>query len=429
MDLNKSLTRARRILKWRWSRALTRLLLPVSAYSASIVTISLAWFSRSGSFKFDNTSWLDWIIAGVLLLILIAGAWQIWRELKLTRGITVNRDELSDLMTLARNDASQSVVNIAGDLTWLSEDSDTLLEIKRTYPSVEFKIYFERDAIADHLRPVVDRLSQHGIRFIPYPGNFKPGFQCMLIDADLPQDKRVLATWREGGKLTGMQRSEQKFFWKEYTAEHRLVPDAIRSIVDLIDLWPKRPVLVGFTGINNVGKTALATAVRTRLSKKCNPVMFFDPFREATSGVSLQDNFRMMIFQLLEYNANPEADVYIFDTTAAESLCYLALRGSPEGDQSYQQLAHACQDVMKRFDLVIEVQKDRDDIDNPTTYLTATDRRQIRDKLNEFYTRFGLVRDRVVIGSDHFQLSLDEQAEAISNRVLRLLDERNNRNV
>lgn len=110
MDLNESLTRARRILNSRWRRALPNLLLPVSAYIASVTTISLAWFNRSGSFRFDKNSWLDWTFAGVLLLVLVAGAWQIWREIKHTRGITVNRDELSDLMTLARNDATHSVV-------------------------------------------------------------------------------------------------------------------------------------------------------------------------------------------------------------------------------------------------------------------------------------------------------------------------------
>jgi hypothetical protein len=316
------------------------------------------------------------------------------------------------------------VVNIAGDLTWLAEDRGTLLALKQKKPAVEFKIYYEKTSLPENLEPIVEELARNGIRFIPYPREFTPGFQCILIDGGDANEQRVTSTWREGKRLTGQERSQQRFHYKEYTSEHKLVPFAIRGITKLLDSWPKSPVLVGITGVYNVGKTALASALRNSLPQICKTVLFYDPFREPISGVTLQDNFRMMIFQLLESNANPDADVYIFDTTIAECLCYLALRG-PEGDHTYQQLAHACAEVMRRFDMIIEVHKDKDDIDCPTTHLTGADRRQIRENLKEFYDRYALVRQKVVLRTDSFENSVEVASAAIRQRVLRVLDSRN----
>src|ERR1700694_91294 len=111
VDLDLSLARAQRILNRRWRRAFPGLLLPIAAYIASIVTISLAYFARSGRFQFEKTSLIDWIIAGVLVFVAAAGGWQIRRERRASPGIIVNRDELTDLVTLTRHEATRSVVN------------------------------------------------------------------------------------------------------------------------------------------------------------------------------------------------------------------------------------------------------------------------------------------------------------------------------
>jgi hypothetical protein len=80
---------------------------------------------------------------------------------------------------------------------------------------------------------------------------------------------------------------------------------------------------------------------------------------------------------------------------------------------------------MKRFDMIIEVHKDIDDIDCDTKHLTGAERRQIRDTLNEFYKTYALVREKVELKTDSFDDSLRAQSAALRQRVLRVLDSRN----
>src|SRR5258708_6070060 len=133
--------RVHAILRRSWWRRFSGLFLPLVTHIASVTSIFIVWFTRGGSFNFDILSFKDWIICFVAAALTFGGIHLIRKALPLTSEMLVSRGDLSILLTAARAEATISIHIVAGDLSWLIDDLDSLLAIKSKKQSLRLYIH------------------------------------------------------------------------------------------------------------------------------------------------------------------------------------------------------------------------------------------------------------------------------------------------
>ena len=86
------------------------------AHFVSIVGLYQLLFGGDRSFKPEK--FIHWSALGVLIALLIHGLIEVWKKMKNTDSYLVNYSQLHDLLTVARYEAENSIINIGGDLSW-----------------------------------------------------------------------------------------------------------------------------------------------------------------------------------------------------------------------------------------------------------------------------------------------------------------------
>lgn len=412
-NLQATQCRVRRIFKKRTIRFLRELLLPITALLTSIITIFLAWFMRTGAFQFIASSWLDWTILIVLVFITFNGFIFLTSTLQ-QKQIKVTRSELSDIISVVRSEADFSVINISGDLSWLKDDYYYLLAIKKSKPDLRIKIFCDRSGIPLESIEMVKELNSHGIEFFSYPFSISPFLKCIFVDRSNLENRRLYTIAHHRSPKMGEPREQHPFILKEYGPEPSFEIESINALITTLESIQRSPMKVGISGVNNVGKTRIATKLRDCLSKKFKVQFFADQFFLSGNGTNIKDNFIILCSQLLA-KEDPNVDICIYDRTLVDNLCFMMLRD--KDDRLYRELLSLFAQTVKNYELIVDVHRADDDYSTDTKLLKGSDRICIRKSLDSFFQTYDLQKLDVFTDTKNLEQSINQAVVMLYNRI------------
>jgi hypothetical protein len=422
-NINAVHDRVRKIIRIQKVKKLwdSDVLVPLTAHVGSFITVFSAWFMRTGSFEFRVSSWTDWFIAFVLILVTYSGIRLIIDKLGIHDRFLVKRGELSDLNTEVMFEAESSVAIIGGDLSWLQEGYKAISYLKESKPELKIRIYHDRLRFSQEIKTLVNKLHELGTEFSPYPKSLSHPFIGMLIDGETP-DVRLYTYTRSRLPKTGEPRSEHPFLWQKFDGESRPFLLAVSAFLSAVDVNNFHFIRVGICGSNNVGKTRLAMKLKDILSKHLTVKLYLDEWRMKGGGSDLEYNYTVLIAQLLN-EMNAKGDVTVFDRTSIDALCFLRLKSRPN-DYLFESISPDIAKVASQFDVLLDVHKSSEDYSKNTTYTSGEERKFIRETLDSFFSRYGIEPYKVVLETGRFDESIENTAREIAQEILKTVRER-----
>ena len=417
-DLSEARQAVGKLRRRRRFVSLRRAVLPITAHLGSVGTIFTVYFFRVGSFAFDATSWVDWVVCAVLALVVASGLYITIRELRRSNGVIVERTELTNLLAVGRVDAETSAETLAGDLSWLEEEAPALRAVKEARPTLRITVFYDRDRVPPDLLLRVSELEDCGIELIPYPRGIVPRIRCMVVDRALPDATRACTYVRHGCEVAGVPRPRHQFEWHELSPSNTIVVSALSSMIAILRSTMTPTFRIGISGINNVGKTTCAARLRCMLQQRFTVDLIPDHFRTVGNGTELDDNSRMLFEQLADNHSN--ADVCIYDRTLIDNLCFLRMRNR-QNESLYHKLAPVVASASTMLDLTVDIRAPANSPIRKTTHVSAADRKFVRRALDEFFSTYGVNRLRVEVDPDDFDASINRAVASAAERIEHVL--------
>lgn len=420
-DANVAIIRAHKVLKFHKLRSYNKVILPLVSHLAAIVTIGVAWFNRAGSFKFSPESLLDWIMSFVLIGF-ASCIYLIIKSFVDSGSIKVTRDQASDLVALARSEAESSFINISGDLSWLKEDYLQLKALKENKPHLKMQIYYDSGIVSAENLEIMKRLISIGIEFTPYPHAVSSKMKCILVDRESVNHSRLFAISKIPISETVDPRDTGFRLWQAYTDRSSLTFKGVISFLDILEKAKPKPILIGISGINNVGKTTFASKLYERLRTKFNTDLVDDVFKQIQDGTSIGSNYFILFSQLKNMGRN-DAEIMIFDQTIIDTFCYLRMR-TQENDTIIHNLGKEIAEVARSFDLLINLNKSYDDYSKSSQHITLAERKFMREAIEDFFKNYHIEKIDVVINGNGFNHSTEENIERITEMISEIRQKR-----
>jgi hypothetical protein len=407
-DFDVARRRVKRILNRARIKNLWKSVTPLASYIASLLSIFRLWFYRTGKFQFNPTHWSDRLILILLGLLLFASLRLLITEWIGAHQAIVKRSELYDLISVALSDADTTATIFAGDLSWLGEMLPALTTLKNARPELRLSIYYDRSRIPHEIIELISQLDELGVKLTPYPIGTDPAIRCLLIDNKSSESTRLYIYSRHRPVPPSAGRKNHLFLWQEYGHESKAILSSVRALVNTFEGISHDPIRVGICGVNNVGKTHLATALRDALAKRYAVQLVPDQFRVAHGSRDLRDTYRVVLSQLL---VQPEAgiDICIFDRTLLDNYCALLIRS--KFDEKIRSISPLVASEMRKLDLILYVKRADGDYSADTTFLTGEERGQIKKALDNFFITYDLPTFEILLDGKMFDESLQRAVQ------------------
>lgn len=341
-------------------------------------------------------------------------------QLTASRGmsaITVTRKELIDLIASARAEAIATVINLSGDLSWVTDELSAIRAVKEKRPALRVRIFYDLTRVPRSMISALRELRELGVELRPYPLHAVPeGIRCMLIDPDEPQERRLFWFARGDPPPVGSDRMDHHFVWHQAVPESGLVLDSVRSLVKALDASPRKPVRIGICGVNNVGKTTFVKQLAKCLSdRRLSASTVNDVFRQFPAKVDLHGNYAMLARQLIEEGKKQDCDVEIFDRTSVDNFCYLRLRESAVDDGGA--LAIIVANSVRAFDLLVDVRWVGENYCHNTRRVTGEQRQVVRGIIDEFFHTHDLKVEIVTFDPNNLSASMPSEVARIADLI------------
>lgn len=414
-DIGAAKRRAGKVYRAGIRERLKKLVIPLAAHLGSLVTISLAWFARSGSFDFDIHSFWDWIVGSVVGLVAYNGVLLVIRALPATTELTVSRSQIQDLLAAHRSTAENSIRIVAGDLSWLDDDLASLKAIITDNPSIEIHIHYDRQRVHNNLVSQIAELDKAGVLLHPYGTPTYPRVRFTLIDKERAERTRAFTYAHSGLPPPQQDRQDHQFRWREFRPGAKILIQAFSTITELLETSSPDPIRIGISGLNNVGKTQLADHLRNSMRRRFSVRLVPDQFRVAGNGTTVEDSLVILFKELLAWSSRNGEDILIFDRTPIDNLLFLRLRAG--NDTVYNAIGGAIADLAKSLDLLVFVRRSEEDFLKETTHVTGPERRAISDMFEQFFTTYDVPRREIFLQGENFDASLREAVESLSQEA------------
>jgi hypothetical protein len=388
---------ARKISRRRILARVWPLWVPMVGYVGSICTIVFLWFNRGGSFKFQY-SLIDWGVLVTSLVVILIGGITIKDQVLMPREFTVSREELASWVASIRATAEVSIRIMAGDLSWLADDMETLLEMRSRLPDVNMYLYYRWDRVLPTHARDLNRLVASGTRLCPYLSGQNLSARFTLIDMENRDTVRALTYQKLQPRKLDEPRNANRFRCIDYgLGKMTPVVDTFAAMCELLEENRPGPTRISVSGINNVGKTRLATALRDMLVERGLTVRLVpDQYRTYGAGASYEASQVILIRSILELQKQDYDDVVIFDRSVLDDFIFLQLR-SPN-DTRPDPLAGRIADALRQFAMILRVTPPGVAYMNGTTHVSRSDRVRVDELFRHFLHTYDISVQSVVTG-------------------------------
>lgn len=392
-----------------------------ASYYLAIFALVQMKFIQDNKFVFEINDIWSYVMVLLCAVLFYFGSKNLFDEIVAANEIVVTRDELHDLINFARYNATESVINFAGDISWLKNDLKDIEYIKSIHTGVTFSLYYDKRRTSSEDKDKIRNLQRKGIiSAISYPCDDIVKIRCMFVDLHSTNQLS------DNSKAYVYQRcadNSDKFIWHEYSSKDKTFSNAVESIVGLLSLVKTPSIRVGFSGINNVGKTTLANKCVSILSKHKKTKLYTDAFYD----FDRKNNYDNMcvLFEQLTNESSAEEGINLFDRTVFDNYQYSYLRATTNSHHNLQKLYPLVADSMTKYDLIVYVKRKVEKYDFDTTHVTRTDRKNMDRQFEHFYrTKRGLKTKTVYVDFDDFENSIDILSKEISNDVVQLYEKK-----
>ena len=398
------------------------------AHFVSIIGLYQLLFGGDRSFKPEK--FIHWVALGILIALLIHGLIEVWKKMKNTDLYLVNYSQLHDLLTVARYEAENSIINIGGDLSWLDKDIDSLKEIKEEHPQIKIKIYYDKQKLSHDTKKLVKNLQEEEIvELIPYPTNIKtPEIRCMVTDFNYSDTKECkIYIYRKVERK--FKKNRDIFEWREYSYENNPeLYDAIASILNILNKVKCSSILIGVSGINNSGKTSIIRECAEILKKSFSVYVVEDIFRDITTKSQI-DRLNQTLFTKLAIiiEENYEEQIVIFDRTPFDNFVYYIMREMCKANALTRQFKKntilttynsIIRKEQNKFDLKFQVKRKKELPNYSTKWVSAKERKCALDLYQEMEIEYMSDYETCFrIGDDAFSQDVESAAKIMAEKI------------
>lgn len=389
------------------------------SYGLAIFALFQSCFFQNNQFSFNPTSPWSYAVSVICILLFCFGIKNIYDKIKESSEIIVNKSELHDLINFARHNATESVINFAGDLSWLKNETADIEQIKREHNGIMFTLYYDKKRTSNEDKKLIRSLHNKGIiNAVGYPYDDIVKLRCMFIDLHSNNELR------DSSKAYVYQRCDNnadKFIWHEYSSKDKVFANSVESIVGLLSLVKKPTFRVGFSGINNVGKTALAEKCETILSANHKVKLYGDAFYSYSKKTNY-DNMCVLCQQLSNESIENEI-INLYDRTVYDNYRYSYLRAGRTNNTNLHRLDPLINDSMTKYDIIYYVKRKNEKFDFDTTHVTRADRQSLNREFEHYYSnKQGLNVKTVYVDFGDIENSLCTLSKEISDEILKLYE-------
>jgi hypothetical protein len=298
------------------------------------------------------------------------------------------RDKFFDFIDKERLNARSSIINIVGDMSWIDQEKEKIEQLINTTNNLSMIFYYDPD-VTESKQKIIDEYKRMGAKMIPYPVSGGADIKLMVIDIET----------EESSKMYGIERCNESGFqgfkvhiFDNYTYPIKMAKEFLRFLPLL-----KRTIVIGISGINNIGKTTLIGEIKRQLNNKV--VVIDDPWvdiekpKDTTStdekriysrNVALACLHKQLFDFLQVFFANADKKVIIFDRTPLDNCVFLDYNTTHDFP-NIGAIRTSTKEFTKYLDLIIELKPDGNFRYNDTTYLKTDERKKIKKNISKRY--------------------------------------------
>ena len=346
------------------------IVLDLATYLGSVGTIYSVYFNSSN--KFDIADKEDWFVGGFLCFILFV--WLIRTInilfLKLS-SVELKRDSFFKFISIEKSKASASLINIAGDVSWLINEKESFKKTKEDNPNLDVWIFFDKSKIVDgNVLNVINEYKALGIKMIEYPFSV-PHLKALIIDSEL-DDKRFLV----------FKKIDDKIKIDVFKNDNIAISFA-EAFVKSIKSYPNK-IIVGVSGLNNLGKTTLTSLLKETYGD--NLAIINDTFKHDADN-SFESAILSLCFQLYDFTnilRNSKSKIILFDRTPIDNLAFMYLnrKQSQAFDFYIESICDEIMEFMNSFYFIAFLKPGQNGFQyRQTTHLDSKTRKLVRKRL------------------------------------------------
>lgn len=292
---------------------------------------------------------LDYVITAFLLLIIIVYMFRLKAILN-RRKLKLKKKLFFEYINRRLNNA-KSIINIAGDLSWLAIQYETYTKLKKEERQI--KIYYSENSInkPGHRYDTIQKYKDLGVEMIPYPKGFELQSQSikgMILDyGDDDLKFYSFSKLDEGGncmQCSQYERSDPEF--KIVSSYIHALDENLKAVkkikeVTLSQGKPENLFLIGVSGLNNIGKTTLCRKLANEYGEEFVELIP-DTFIQHSKTSDLPIALFCISTQIALFNKiiidNPSKRIFIFDRTPIDNFAFLQVHKNLLKKQQRSQL-------------------------------------------------------------------------------------------
>lgn len=362
--------------------------------AASIVALNF----HSGDKWLFKGDIIDWSIILLCGLVLIHSILIVKKEVEQNLNVLVfdEKNDFYKYIQKERKKANSSIVNLAGNLSWLRKEKDKLILLKQHKPELRIKIYY--DEIEEGLDVFIKECKDAGIVIEPYPIRNLPNIKSIVIDSMSGEEAKMYVILRH------------KDGFKVYLCHKDSF--SLKFAQSLISCFPKlkQKKIIGLSGINNIGKTSIATALKKYYGEKITVID--DPFisdYESNSDTA----FVCLNKQMKEYLQALKSDkeIILFDRTPIDNyVCLKMCYSGVSGNTNYLVfIRESAIELTKAFHLILLLVPHKKYKITDTSKLKRKQRVSMRDQISSLYDNYSNKKDIVIEQNAQFKTKINDE--------------------
>ncbi len=341
-----------------------------ASYFGSVVTIYSVYFNSSN--KFDPTDSTDWYLSIFLIFILLVWLIKTIKNLFLNLGsLELERESFFKFISIEKSKASISLINIAGDVSWLINEKDSFAQTKQTNPNLDVWVFYDKLKVVDkHVLEVIEEYKKLGIKMVEYPFAV-PHLKALIIDSE-SDDKRFFVFKKLDSKIK-----------IDLFKNDNIALNFAEAFVQSIRSYPTK-IIIGISGLNNLGKSTLSSILKEEFGEKIAIVN--DTFKHDADN-SFESSVLALCFQLYDFTnvlRNSKSKVILFDRTPIDNLAFMYInrKQSRSFDFYIESICDEIMEFMNSFYFIAFLKPDQTGFQyRATTHLDSKTRKLIRKRL------------------------------------------------
>lgn len=383
--------------KWRNMSIVLRITFAVFVYLGSAASIITLNFHIDNKWVFKGNLF-DWFIiilcgSGLIHTIMI-----VIKEVKQNSKVLIfeEKDDFYKYIQKERKKANSSIVNLAGNLSWLRKEKDKLIALKKYKPELKIEIYY--DEIEAGLEAFIKECKDAGIVIEPYPIRNLPNIKSIVVDSKNGEEAKmyVILRYHDGFKV------------------HLCDKDSfsLKFAQSLISCLPKlkQKKIIGLSGINNIGKTSIATALKKHYGEKI--AIIDDPFisdYESNSDTA----FVCLNKQIKEYlqALNSDKEIILFDRTPIDNYVCLKMNYAGSSGNNKHHLVFirtSAIELTKAFHLIVLLIPHKKYKITDTSKLKRQQRISMRDQISSLYEDYSNKKEIIIEQNPDYKTKINE---------------------